>query len=89
MTVGAWNRNVRTLKREARVAVFVDRETGAVPVLDRMTIFAAVVVWSCGELTIVRILVTIGTSSELHLVQRLFARGDVALAAVHLCVFSL
>lgn len=66
-----------------------DRVGGAVPIGDRVAIFAAVFVRSSGELIVVCILVTIGAELKLNFVNGVLARGNVALRAVHLDVCPL
>ncbi len=78
-----------TEEREAGVAVFGDGVGGAVPVLDGVAGFAAIVVRSCGELIFVRIFVAIGALREGQSVICVFGCGSVATVAGDLDVFSL
>ncbi len=89
VAIGARNRRVSTEQREAGVVVFGDGVGGAVPVLDGVARFAAIVVRSCGELLVVRIFVAIGTLREREFVICVFGRGSVATVAGDLEVFSL
>ena len=73
----------------ARIAMLLDRVRSAVPVGHRMAIFTAVLVRSPGELIVVRILMTVGAKFEFNFVNRILARGNVALGAVHLDVRAL
>ena len=76
-------------QRIPRIAVLFDRVGSAVPIGDRMAIFAAVLVRSSCKLIIVGILVTISAELELNFVNGVLARRNVALRAVHLYVSAL
>lgn len=69
--------------------MFGDGIGGAVPILDGVARFAAIVVRNCGELIVVRIFVAIGALREGQFVICVFGRGIVATVAGDLEMFSL
>jgi len=75
MALIARHGEVRTRKRELGLLMLRDGEERPMKVAHGMARLAAIVVWRAGELTIVRILVAIRAARELHLVDRLAARG--------------
>lgn len=80
---GASHGDVRACQREMRFLVFGNRECGAVKILYRVAIFAAVQVGRGGKLVVVLILVAIRARRKLHFILRILARGSVALVAGH------
>jgi len=88
VTIIAGDGRVRAGEGEFGVAVLGDSERGAMPILDGVTRFAAIVVRGGGKLLIVGIFVAIGAICELHLINRIFAGGDVALGAIDFDVLA-
>lgn len=68
-------------QHEARVLVLGNGERRAMKVLNRMAVLAAILVWSGGELFVVRILVAIRARRELHFVHGVLAGRRVAFVA--------
>ena len=88
VTIRAGNCDVRTLEREARSAMLCDGVASAVPILNGVTIFAAIFVGGRCELIVVRILVAVQTIGKLNFIDSIFASGDMALGTVNLNVFA-
>ncbi len=89
VAIGAGNRHVGTKEREAGAVVFGDGVGGAVPVLDGVAHFAAIVVRCCGELIVVGIFVAIGALRKGQFEICVFGRGGMATVAGDLDMFSL
>src|SRR5271157_1083928 len=88
MALGTGHSRMGSRERETRVAMFGDRIGCAVPFLDRVAIFTAILERGAGELAVVRILVAVRAECELHFVKRIFACRDVALRAFHINVLA-
>jgi len=88
VAIRARNCRVRSLKREPRIAVLRNREARTMPILDGVAILAAVVVGRRSKLMVVRILVAIQAGRQLHLVDSVFARRNMAFCALHLGVLA-
>jgi hypothetical protein len=86
---GAGNGSVGAEKRESGAVVVGDGVGGAVPVLNGVAGFAAIVVQSYGELIVVRIFVAIRTVRERQFVICVLGCGSMATIAGDLDVFSL
>ena len=89
MTIGARHSRMSASQCETCVAMFGDGKGGTAEVQNGMAIFAFVSVRSGGELAVMGILVAIRARCELHLVNRIFPRGEMAFAAFHGDVFPL
>ena len=57
-------------------------------ILHGVAVFAAIIVRRASELTIVHVFMTVDTVGEFHLVNRVFASGQMALVALHLDVLA-
>ena len=75
MTIGARNGGVRPGQRKTCLAMFGDRECGAVPIQNGMTILAFVQIRGSCKLSVMGILVAVGAGCEFHLIDRVLARG--------------
>jgi len=75
VAVIARNSGVGAGKREFRVAVFGNREGGAMEIHNGVALFATIEIGSGRELTIVSIFVTVRAGSEFYFVNGVFARG--------------
>lgn len=89
VAIGARDGDVSASQSEARGLVLGDGKRGAMEIDDGMAVFAAIIVWCGGELIIVGVLVAIEAGGEFHFVDGVFSRGNMALGAFHLDVFSL
>lgn len=89
MTIAARHGHVRARQRETRAPMFRNGVRAAMEVRNRVAVFAPVIIRRCRELVVVRILVTIRAQRELHFVDRIPARRDVTLRAIHLDVLAL
>lgn len=89
VTVGAGNRHVTTGEGEAGVAMFGDGEGGAMEILHSVARLAAVVIRSGSKLIVVGVLVAVAAVFELHFVDGVFSRGEVALITLDGNVFAL
>jgi hypothetical protein len=89
MASSAGNSSMSAHKRKVRVRMLRDGVRGAVPILDAVATFAAVVVRSSRELIVVRILVTVRAGRELQFVKHIFSRSNVTLRTRHLSVLAL
>ena len=89
VTCRARDSRVRPGQRKTRVTVLGYRERGSVEVPDRVAILAAILIGRRDELLVVGVLVTIRARRKFHLVDRVFARGRVALFAGHGRMFPL
>ena len=83
MAVRAGDRHVRTSQRKLALPVLRNRKQGSVKIHHRVAILTAIAIRLCGELSVVRILVTIHAIRKFHFVQRVFSGGDMALGALH------
>jgi hypothetical protein len=88
VTLGAGHRDVRTGQHEMGVLVLRNGERGTMKVFYRVAIFAAILVRSCCELVVVRILMAIRACAELHFVNGFLAGGRVAFVTGDGCVLS-
>ena len=73
MTIGARNGGVRPGQRKTCLAMFGDRECGAVPIQNGMTILAFVQIRGSCKLSVMGILVAVGAGCEFHLIDRVLA----------------
>lgn len=89
VAIGAGDSYVSAGQSETRGLVLGDGIRGTMEIDDGMAVFAAIVVWRGGELVVVSVLVAIEAGGEFHFVDGVFARGNMALGAFHLYVFSL
>lgn len=83
VAVRAGDRHVAAHKRIGRLLVTRDRERRAVKIGNGMAWLALILVRLRGKLPIVGIFVAIHARRKLHLVNRLLARRNVALRALH------
>jgi hypothetical protein len=88
MTIPAGDRGVRPCKHEARISVLRGRECRAMEILDRMAVLATILVRRRGELLVVGVLVAIQALRELHLVEGILTRRNVAFFAGNARVLS-
>lgn len=88
VAIRARHSRVRSSQSKTRVTMLGDGKSGAVEVLNCVAGLALIQVWSGGELAVVGILVTIGAEREFHFVNRIFARRQMALAAIHGYMFA-
>lgn len=88
VTRDARNHRVRALQRETRIAMHGDRKSRAVKIIDRVTGFATILIWSFGELSVMRVLMAIRAVLKSHLENRVGPSRDVALAAFHTGVLA-
>jgi hypothetical protein len=89
VTVDARNRRMRARQRETRVSMLGDGKRSAMEIQNRVAAFTLVVIRRGGKLVVMGILVAIAAGSKLYFVNRVLARWDVALRALHLDVFAL
>jgi len=75
MTIGARNGSVRARQRKTRLAMFGDRECGAVPIQNGMTILAFVQIRGGCKLSVMGVLVAVGAGCEFHFIDGVLARG--------------
>lgn len=73
---------------KARILVLGNRVSGPVEILNRVAIFAAVLVGSGVELVVMRVLMTIRASCKFNFVDRVFARWGMAFFTLYRRVFS-
>jgi len=75
MTIGARHGSVRAGQRKTRLAMFGDRECGAVPIQNGMAILAFVQIRGGCKLSVMGILVAVGAGCEFHLIDGVLACG--------------
>ena len=75
VTVGTRHSRVGSGQGETCFAMFGDRKCGTVKIQNRMTILAFVSIRRGFKLSVMGILVTVGTGREFHLIDGVFARG--------------
>jgi len=75
VAVIARNSGVGAGKREFRVAVFGNREGGAMEIYNGVALVATIDIGNGRELTIVSVFVTVRAGSEFYFVNGVFARG--------------
>ena len=75
MAIGARNGGVRPGQRKTCLAMLGDRECGAVPIQNGMTILAFVQIRGSCKLSVMGILVAVGAGCEFHLIDGVLARG--------------
>ena len=75
MTIGARHGGVRARQRKTCLAMFGDRECGAVPIQNGMTILAFVQIRGSCKLSVMGVLMAVGAGCEFHLIDCVLARG--------------
>ena len=88
VTIVASNGSMRADKRVTRLAVHGNRISGNVKIPNGVTVFAAVLVGSGGELVVVGVFVAVGAELKLDLVNGVFASRQMAFLAFYGNVFS-
>lgn len=83
VAIGARYRGMRATQSETRVPVFGDRESGTMEILNRMAALAFVFVGRSRKLAVMCILVAFQASLEFHLVDSIFACGQMAFSAFY------
>src|SRR5258708_13438044 len=73
MTIGARHGSVRAGQRKTRLAMFGDRECGAVPIQNGMAILAFVQIRGGCKLAVMGILLASGPAYQLHLIHALLS----------------
>ena len=85
----AGHRGMSARQRELRPLMHGNREKRALKTLHVVAVFAPVAMGRTGKLPIMRVLVAVRAIRELHLVNGVLARGDMALRALHGGMFAL
>lgn len=75
MAIGTRHRGVRPGQHETGVAMFGNRKSGAMKILNRMATLTLVLIRLGQELAVVGIFVTVQACRKLHLINRVFACG--------------
>lgn len=75
VAIGARNGSVRAGQGKTRLAMFGDRESGAVKIQNGMTLLAFVSIRRGFKLSVMGILVAVGAGCEFHLIDGVLARG--------------
>lgn len=88
VALGARRSGVASVKMETRFLMACQRKRGRTKPIYCVATLAIVKVGSSGELLSVRVVVTIRASVVLDVVQRVPARGQMALIAGNLSVFA-
>ncbi len=89
VTSGARHGRVGSSQRETRVAMFGDCKSGAVKILNGMTIFAFVQIRRGCKLSVMGILVAVGAGREVYFIDCVLSCGQMALVACNGNVFAL
>jgi len=89
MTITASHGHVRSRQGKPASSMLRNRVCAPMEIHHRVTRLALIVVGCGGELIVVRILVAVAASRELYLVNRVLARRNVALRALHSNVLAL
>jgi len=89
VAIGTGHSRMGAGQREPRVMVFGNGIGRAVPIDDRVAVFATVFVWRGGKLIVVRIFVAVRARLELHFVDGVFAGGNMTFGAIDFDVFAL
>src|SRR6267143_5250093 len=89
VAIGASNGGMRAGQRKTRLAMFGDRESGAVKIQNGMTLLAFVTIRRGFKLSVMGILMAVGAGCEFHLVDGVLARWQMALVAFHFDVLAL
>lgn len=83
VAVVAGYRHVTSRQGKLSLGMLGDGKERSVKITNGVATLAPVVIRCSRELSIVRIFVAIGAIRELHLIDRIFASGNVALSAFH------
>lgn len=88
VTLNAGHRGMSACQREFRLLVQGNREKRALKALHVVAVLAAIIVWRTGKLPVVHVLVAVGATGELHLVNGVLPGGNVAFRAFNGGMFS-
>jgi len=89
VAIGTRHSRMGAGQREPRVTVLGDSIGRAVPIDDRVAVFAPVLVRCGGKLIVMRVLVAVRAQLELHFVDGVFTGRNMAFRAIYFGVFAL
>ena len=89
VTLIAGHRGMSARQRELRLLMHGNREERSLKTLHVVAVFAPVAMGRTGKLPIMRVLVAVRATRELHLVNGVLAGGDMALRALHAGMLAL